>query len=105
MQLPSRMQKSTPISGKSSESAVSVEVRRLPVRPESKRTHECRAQMFPLDRKVVRRCNRFVVVAVRGLLHVRVNRRVGQTRSIQLDKPLRKPERVRFFVDRNRTCI
>src|SRR5437773_5058952 len=105
MQSPSRMQRSTLTSGKSLESAVSVEARRLPVRPESKRTRECRVQMFPLDRKVARRCNRFVVIAVRAPLHARVNRRVGQTQSIQLDKPLRKPERVRSFVDRNRTYI
>src|SRR5947207_9002292 len=100
-----RLPTSIPTSGKSLESAVSVEVRTPPVRRESKRTRECRVQMFPLDRKVARRCNRFVVIAARAPLHARVNRRVGQTQSIQLDKPLRKPERVRSFVDRNRTYI
>ena len=29
--------------------------------------------MFPLDRKVARRCNRFVVIAARAPLHVRVD--------------------------------
>src|SRR5437660_12387478 len=104
MQLPSRMPKSRPTSGKTLESAASVEVRRLLVRLESKRTRECRAQTSPLDRKVVRRCNRFVAIVARVPLHARVNRRVGQTRSIQLDKLLHTPVRVRSFVDRNKTC-
>src|SRR5438876_11674192 len=99
------MQKSTLTSDKSLESAASVEVRRPPVRPGSKRTRECRALMFPSDRTVARRCNRFVVIAARGPLHARANHRVGQTRSTQLDKPLRRPERVRFSVDHNRTYI
>src|SRR5213596_25395 len=105
MQWRSRTPKSTRTSGKSLESAVSVEARRLPVRRESKKTRECRVQMFPLDRKVVRRCNRFVVIAARAPLHARANHRVGQTQSTRLDKPLRRPERVRSFVDRNRTYI
>src|SRR6266404_5710697 len=86
MRLRLRMQKSTPTSDKSLESAVSVEGRRLPVRRESKKTHECRARMFPLDRKVARRCNRFVAIAARAPLRVRANHRVDQTRLIRLDR-------------------
>src|SRR5437899_4500312 len=104
MQLRSRMRKPMPTLGKSLESAASVEVRRLPVHRESKRTRECRAQMFLSDRKVARRCNRFAAIAARAPLHARANHRVGQTRSIRLDKLLRKPGRVRSFVDRNKTC-
>src|SRR6267143_414832 len=88
MRLRLRMQKSTPTSDKSLEAAVSVEGRRLPGPRESKKTHECRARMFPLDRKVVRRCNRFVVAVARAPLRVRANHRVDQTRSIRLDKLL-----------------
>src|SRR6266403_1501610 len=104
MRLRLRMQKSTPTSDKSLESAVSVEGRRLPVRRESKKTHECRARMFPLDRKVARRCNRFVAIAARAPLRVRANHRVDQTRSIRLDKLLHTRVRVRSFVDRNKMC-
>src|SRR6476661_2121003 len=104
MQWRSRTLKSTRTLDKSLESAVSVEVRRLPVRRESKKTHECRARMFPLDRKVVRRCNRFVASAARAPLHARANHRVGQTRSIRLDKLLHTRVRVRSFVDRNKMC-
>src|SRR5438128_9400125 len=104
MRLQSRTPKSTLTSGKWLESAVSAAVRTLPARQESKKTRECRAQTSPLDRKVVRRCNRFVAIVARVPLHARVNRRVGQTRSIQLDKLLHTPVRVRSFVDRNKTC-
>src|SRR5882757_9237093 len=101
MQWRSRTPKSTPTSDKSLESAVSVEVRRLLVRRESKKTHEYRARMFPLDRKVVHRCNRFAAIAARAPLRVRANHRVDQTRSIRLDKLLHTRVRVRSFVDRN----
>src|SRR4029077_5947004 len=104
MQWRSRTPKSTRTLDKSLESAVSVEVRRLPVRRESKKMRECRARMFPLDRKVVRHCNRFVAIAVRAPLHARANHRVDQTRSIQLDKLLHTRVRVRSFVDRNKMC-
>src|SRR6266513_6321756 len=104
MRLRSRMPKSMPTLGKSLESAASVEVRRLPVHLELERTRECRARMFPVDRKVVRRCNRFVAIAARAPLHVRVNHRAGQTRSIQLDKLLHTPEQARSFGGRNRKC-
>src|SRR5258708_12678117 len=89
---------------KSLESAVSVEGRRLPVRRESKRMRECRVQKSRSDRKVVRRCNRFVAIAARAPLRVRANHRVDQTRSIRLDKLLHKRVRVRSFVDRNKMC-
>src|SRR5437016_13808188 len=104
MRLRLRMQKSTPTSDKSLESAVSVEGRRLPGPRESKKTHECRARMFPLDRKVVRRCNRFVAIAARAPLRVRANHRVDQTRSIRSDKLSRRQERVRSFGGRSKTC-
>src|SRR3954470_13810897 len=98
------MQKSTPTLDKSLESAALVEVRTPPARQESKRTRVFRAPMFPSDRKVARRCNHFVAIAARARLHVRVNHRVDQTRSIRLDKLLHRPERVRSFVDHNKTC-
>src|SRR6478672_7238429 len=104
MQWRSRTPKSTRTLDKSLESAVSVEVRRLPVHRESKRTRVFRAPKFPLDRKVVRRCNRFVAVAARAPLHARANHPVGQTRLIQLDKLLHTRVRVRSFVDRNKMC-
>src|SRR5206468_5887627 len=104
MRLRSRMPKSTLTSDKSLESAAWAEVHKLRVRRESKRTRECRARMFPVDRKVARRCNRFVAIAARAPLHVRVNHRAGQTRSILLDKLSRRQERVRSFGDRNKMC-
>src|SRR6266496_6810250 len=104
MRSPSRTPKSMPTLGKSLESAASVEVRRLPVHLELERTRECPAQKFPLDRKVARQCNHFVVIAARAPLRVREDHRAGQTRSIRSDKLLRRPERVRSFVDRNKTC-
>src|SRR6266576_7072973 len=99
------MPKSMPTLGKSLESAASVEVRRLPVHLELERTRECRARMFPVDRKVVRRCNRFVAIAARAPRHARVNHQAGQKLLILSDKLLRMPEQVRSSVDRNRTCI
>src|SRR5260370_28794652 len=105
MRLRSRMPKSMPTLGKSLESAASVEVRRLPVHLELERTRECPAPMFPSDRKAARHCSHFVVVVARAPLHVHVNHRVGRTQSIRSDKLLHTPERVRSFVDRNKTCI
>src|SRR5260370_40224091 len=84
MQWRSRTPKSTRISNRSLESVALVEARRLRVHRESKRTGECRARKFPSDRKVVGRCTRFAAIAARAPLHVRVNRRVAQTRSIQV---------------------
>src|SRR5438105_851987 len=105
MRLPSRTRRSRPISNKLWESAASAGVRRLPVRPESKRTRECRGRKFRLDRKVARRGNRFAVIAERAPLRAREDRPIGRTRLIQLDKLWRRLERARSFVDRNKTCI
>ncbi len=63
MQWRSRTPKSTRTLGKSLESAVSVEAHKLRVRLTIKRTRGYRGPKFPLDRKVVRRCNRFVAIA------------------------------------------
>src|SRR5258708_32791350 len=104
MQWRSRTPRATRTLDKSLESAVSVEGRRLPVRREAKRTREVRARMFPWDRKVARRCNRFAAIAARAPLRVRANHRVGQTQSIRLDKLLHTRVRVRSFVDRNKMC-
>src|SRR5437899_4743300 len=104
MRLRSQMPRSMPTSDKLLESAASVEVRTLPVHLESKKTHVSHAPMFALDRKVVRHCNQFVVAAAHAPPHVRANHRVGQTRSIRSGKLWRRPERVRFFVDRNKMC-
>src|SRR5260370_39698557 len=104
MRLRSRTPKSMPTLGKSLESAASVEVRRLRVHLELERTRECRAPKFPSDRKVVRPRNRFFVIAARVPKHVRANHRVGRTRSILSGKLWRRLERVRSFVDRNKTC-
>src|SRR5205809_5055844 len=104
MRSPSRTLKSTQTRGKLLESAVSAEVRTLPVRQESKRKRECRARKFLSDRKVGRRCNHFVVIAARAPYLARANHRGGQTRSIRLDKLWRRRERVRSFADRNKRC-
>src|SRR5256886_12789326 len=101
----SRRPKSTLTSDKWLEPAAWAEVRRPLVRRESKRTRECRAQKFQSDRKAARHCSRFVVIVARAPLHVRVNHRVGQIRSILLDKPLHRPEQAHSFVDRNKMCI
>src|SRR4029077_2876556 len=98
----SRTPPSTPTLGKLLESAALVEARRLRVHRESKRTRECRAPKFLSDRKVVRPRNRFFVIAARVPKHVRVNHRVGRTRSIRLDKPLHRQEQVRSFVGRSK---
>src|SRR5439155_7285788 len=100
----SRRPKSTRTSDKWLEPAAWAEVRRPLVRRESKRTRECRARMFPSDRKAARHCSHFVVAVAHAPLRARVNHRVGQTQWIRLDKLWRKPERVRSFVDRNKTC-
>src|SRR5438874_5459568 len=105
MRLPSRMLKSTRTSSESLESAVPVGVRKLPVRQESKRKRECRERKFPLDRKVARHCNRFVVIAARVSLRAREDHPIGRRQSIQSGKLLRRLGRVRSFVDRNRKCI
>src|SRR5438132_409176 len=68
MRLRSRMPRSMPTSDKLLESAASVEVRTLPVHLESKKTHVSHAPMFPLDRKVARRCNRFAAIAAHAPL-------------------------------------
>src|SRR5205085_7637544 len=100
MRLQSRTPKSMLTLGKSLDPAASAEIRRLGAHPRLKRMRECRAPMFPSDRKVARRCNHFVAIVARARLHVRVNHQVAQTRSIRLDKPLRKRERARSFVGR-----
>src|SRR5438105_7908154 len=105
MQWRSRTPKSTRISNRSLESAALVEARRLLVRRESRRMREYRARKSRSDRKVVRRCNHFVVIAARAPLHAREDHRDGQTRLIRSDKLWRRPERVRSFVDRNKMCI
>src|SRR4029453_15684467 len=105
MQLRSLMPKSMPTSGKSSEPAASAEDRRLPVRLELERTHVSPARKSLLGRKAARHYNRFVVIAARAPLHARANHPVGQIRSIRLDKPLRRLERVRFSGDHNKMCI
>src|SRR6266403_6280312 len=99
------MLKPTPTSNKLLESAVSVEVRRLPVPRESKRTRECRARKFPSDRKVARRCNRFVVIPARVSLHAREDHPIGRRRSIPSGKLLHTPARGHSFVDHNKKCI
>src|SRR6266704_187691 len=104
MRSPSRTPKSTLISNKWLEPEASLGGHTLLVRQELEKMRECRARMFPVDRKVVRRCNRFVAIAARAPLHVRVNHRAGQTRSIQLDKLLHTPEQARSFGGRNRKC-
>src|SRR6266567_677 len=103
MRSPSQRQRSTPTSGKLLEPAAWAEVRRPLVHRESKRTRESRERMFPVDRKVARRCNQLLVIAVRARLHVRVNHQAGQIQSIQSGKPLHRQEPVRSFVDRNKT--
>src|SRR6266567_902672 len=105
MQSPSRMLKSTRTSSESLESAVSAEVHTLQVRQESKRKRECRGRKFPSDRKVARRGNRFVVIAVRVSLRARGDHPTDRRRSIQSGKLSRTPARARSFVDRNRKCI
>src|SRR4029453_10527871 len=100
----SRRPKSTLTSDKWLEPAAWGEVRKLLARRESKRTRECRVRKFPSDHKAARQCNRFVAIVVRAPLHVRVNRRVGQTGSIRLDKLWRRPGRAHSFVDRNKMC-
>src|SRR5207249_1003211 len=105
MQLRLRMQKSTLISSKWLEPAVSVEVRRLRVLRESKRTRECRGPKFPSDRKAARHCNHFVVIASPAPLHARANHRADRRLLILSDKPLHTQERVRSFGDRNKMCI
>src|SRR6266487_7164195 len=99
------MLKSMPTSDKLLESAASGEVRTPPVHEELERMRASPAPMFPLDRKVARHCNRFVAIAARARLHVRVNHRAGQTQSIRSGKLLHRPERIHFFGDRSRTCI
>src|SRR4029453_3065057 len=100
----SRRPKSTLTSDKWLEPAAWVEVRKLLVRRESKRTRECPARKFLSDHKAARRCNRFVAIVAPAPLHVRVNCRVGQTRSIRLDKLLRRPGRAPSFFYRNKMC-
>src|SRR5438128_12492673 len=104
MRLRSRMPRSMPTSDKLLESAASVEVRTLPVHLESKKTHVSHAPMFPLERKVARHCNQFVVAAARAPLHVRASHRVGQTGSIRAGKLWRRPARVRALVGGNKVC-
>src|SRR4029434_3466804 len=99
------MPKSMPTSGESLESGVSAEVHRLPVRRESKRMRVFHARKSPLDHRVARHCNRLLVIAARVSLRARGDRRVAQTRLIRLDTPSRTQARVRFFVDRSKTCI
>src|SRR6266480_1744740 len=104
MRLPSRMLKYTRTLSESLESAVSAEVHTLQVRQESKRKRECRGRKFPSDRKVARRGNRFVVIALRVSLRARADHPTGRTRSIQSGKLLHMPARARSFVGRNRKC-
>src|SRR5215217_2524443 len=104
MRLWLQMQKSTPTSDKSLESAVSAEVRTPPDHRESKRTRECRERTFRSDRKFARRCNHFVVIAARAALHAHGDHPVGQTRSIRLDTLLHTQGRVRSSGDRNKMC-
>src|SRR2546423_7579861 len=104
MRLRSRMPQSRPILGKSLESAVSAEGHRLAARLELERTHVSHARKSPLGCKAARRCNRLVAIAAHALLRARANHPIGQIRSIRLDKPLRRPERVRSFVDHNKMC-
>src|SRR6266496_3887709 len=104
MRSPSRMLKSTRTSSESLESAVSAEVHTLQVRQESKRKRECRGRKFPSDRKVARRGNRFVVIAVRVSLRARANHLIGRRQLIQSGKLLHMPARARPFVGRNRKC-
>src|SRR5437588_2195944 len=104
MRSPSQTPTSTRILGKLLEPAVSVEVRTLPVRRESKRMRECRERKFPSDRKVVRRCNHSVAIAARARRHARGDHPIDRTRLILLDKLWRRLERARFFVGRNKTC-
>src|SRR2546423_4717752 len=104
MRSPLRTRMSTPTSSKLLESAASVEVRRLRVRQELKRTREYHGRKFQSDRKVARRCNRFVLVVASALLPARANHPIGRIRLILSDKLSRKRGRVRSFVDRNKTC-
>src|SRR6266481_8636317 len=105
MRSPLRMPKSTRTSSKSLESVVWVEVRKLPVRQESKRKRECRGRKSPSDRKVARRCNRFVVIPARASLHAREDHPIGRRRSIPSGKLLHTPARGHSFVDHNKKCI
>src|SRR5205814_8224499 len=100
----SRRPISTLTSDKWSEPAAWVEVRRLPVRRELKRTRESRGRTSPLDHKVVRRCSHFVAISERVPLPAREDHRAGQTRLIRSDKLWRTPEQAGSFVDRNKMC-
>src|SRR5438045_3837258 len=64
-QLPSRLRRSTLTSDKSSESAVLAGGRTLPVRRGLKRRRAILGRTFPVDRKVARHRNHFVVIAER----------------------------------------
>src|ERR1700682_1543290 len=104
MRLPSRTPKSTLTSNKLLEPAASAVVRTLPVHRELERMRECRAHLFPADHTTVRRNNPLPASASRVPKRARVNRRAGQTRLILSDKLSRRPELVRFFGDRSKTC-
>src|SRR5438128_10492321 len=100
MRSPSRMLKSTRTSSESLEPAVSAEVHTLQVRQESKRKRECRGRKRPAGRKVARRGNRVVVIAVRVSLRARGDHPTRQRRSIQSGKHMRTAARVRLYGER-----
>src|SRR5436305_3047292 len=104
MRLQLRMQKSTPTSDRLLGSAVSAEVRTPRAHRESKRTRECRAPTFRLDRKFVGPCDHVRAALARAALLAPANRPSDRIGSTQSDKLLHTRVRVRFFVDRSRKC-
>src|SRR2546423_1765030 len=100
----SRTRRSTPTLGKSLESAASAEVHTPQVHQELKRTRECRERRSLWDRKVARRCSHSVAAVERVLLHAREDHPIDRRQLIRSGKLWRTRERVRSFVDRNKTC-